>query len=260
MSSTEYTYIDHAIRGGGYLTMEQHFGEIPYVGTNGRDLTQSFDSTYALQIEFDVRVFNEKLGIYKDATNSNVIDSSFSIIKDDTIDDYINITNDEFLNNIAVQQITSVGKYSTLYSEFKRKIDTYFGYADGFEPIYDQSGAIIIHTEPFTPSDLIHILTERYMDLSNNYVYKLNGFIQIYQLTNILTFMSETNPFNNRNGHTRDDGFIAGDRILISSGITITLDLKIENKTYIDNPLYPDTIIMEHISNIPLLLTLQNLS
>ena len=78
MSSTEYTYIKYVIRGGGSLTMEQHFGEIPYVGTNGTDLTQLFDSTHALHIDFDVRIFNEKIGLIKDASNSTILDTSFN--------------------------------------------------------------------------------------------------------------------------------------------------------------------------------------
>jgi len=260
MTTPDYTYIKYVIRGGGSLSMEQHFGEIPYIGTNGTDLTQLFDSTHALHIDFDVRIFNEKLGIYKDASNTNVIDSSSTILKLNTSDDSVNITADEFLNNITEQHVRSVGKYSTIYREFKRKSYTYFGYADGFDSLYDASSNVYMNYPEFTSSDFINIITERYLDLSNNYVYKLNGIINVFQLTNILNFVTETNPFNNRNGHTIYDGFIAGDRILILSGITITLDLKIEQKAYIENPLYEDTIILQHTSNAPLLLTLQNLS
>ena len=80
------------------------------------------------------------------------------------------------------------------------------------------------------------------------------------RVTNILNFVSETNPFNNRTFHTRDDGFIAGDRILILSGITITLELRTGNKEYITTPLYNNELILKQTINAPLLLTLQNLS
>lgn len=260
MPSTEYTYIDYVIHGDGYLTMEQHFDTIPFVGTNGGDLTQSFDSTLALQVDYDVRLINNKLGIYKDATNITVIDSSSSIIKDDTRDDYITINNEEFLNNISEQQITSVGKYADLYKVFKQKVNKYFGYAHAFESIFDGGGTIFINSDDFTARDLLNIITERYVDDTNNSIYKLNGFIQIYQLTNILNFVTETNPFNNRIGHTREDGFIDGDRILISNGITITLDLHIENKSYIENPIFEEKNILQHTINLPLLITLKNLS
>lgn len=261
MSTPEYTYIERVIRGGGQFTTEHHFGTIEYVGTNGRDLTQLFDSTLALQIDYDVRLINNKLGIYKNQSNKIVIDSSNSIIKDDTKDDYITITNEEFLNNISETQVKALGKYSDLYNDFKRKINTYFGYANKFESIFDASGTMLINSNIFTTNDLIKLITEKYIDSSNNSVYKLNGFIQIYQLTNILNFVSETNPFNNRNGHTRDDGFIDGDRILISDGITITLDLKVEDKPYIEeDTVFEDNIILQHNFTVPLLITLKNLS
>lgn len=261
MSTPEYTYIEHVIRGGGQFTTEHHFGTIEYVGTNGRDLTQLFDSTLALQIDYDVRIINNKLGIYKNYTNTVIIDSSNSIIKDDTRQDYIRITNKEFLDNISEQHIKSVGKYSDLYNEFKRKINTYFGYANKFESILDTSGTTFINSGIFTAKDFFTIITEKYIDESNNSVYKLNGFIELYQLTNILNFVCETNPFNNRNGHTRDDGFIDGDRILISDGITITLDLKVEDKSYIEeDTVFEDNIILQHTFTLPLLITLKNLS
>ena len=154
-----------------------------------------------------------------------------------------------------------VGKYSDLYNEFKRKINTYFGYANKFESILDTSGTTFINSGIFTAKDLLKIITEKYIDGSNNSVYKLNGFIELYQLTNILNFVCETNPFNNRNGHTRDDGFIHGDRILISDGITITLDLKVEDKPYIEeDTVFEDNIILQHTFTLPLLITLINLS
>jgi hypothetical protein len=261
MSSTNYTDIDYVIRGGGYLTMDQHFGTIPFVGTNGTDLTQPFDSTNALLIDFDVRILNEKLGIYKDASNNFVIDSSSTILKINTSDDSITITAEEFINNLTEQQVISVGKYSNIYIEFTRMIYSYFSYADGIDSIFDPSGSTIINTKYLTPSDLINILKERYLDLSNNYVYKFKGIITLFQLTNILTFVCENDPFKNRSGYTVNDGFIAGDRLLISPGFNITLDLKTANVDDNDgNPTYEETVIMQYTSNTPLVLTLQNLS
>lgn len=259
MSNNNNTTVSYVIRAGGGFSMEQYFGEIPYIGTNGTDLTQLYDLTNTLQINYDVRIFNEKLGIYKDPTNEIVIDSSNNIIQDNQLD-FITLSVNDFLNNITAAQITSLGKYSKLYTEFVRKTNTYFGYADGFARIFDVSGTTNVHSTPFSANELINILKERHIDTSGNDVYKLSGNINIYQITNLLSFMIANNPFLNRVGKVRLDGFIAGDRILIEAGITITLDLTIFNASYINNPLYGNTTILQYTLNAPLLLTLQNLS
>lgn len=256
----EYIYAQQLIRATGGYSMEQHFGEIPYLGTTGTDLTQLYDLTHTLQVDFDVRIFNEKLGIYKDETNENIIDDTNTSIYDGSKTDRVSLTTEEFIDNISADQIVSLGKYTSLYSDFNRITNTYFGYADGFASIYDESGAADINSGVFTPSNLIDILSEKYYDISQNYTYKLNGNIQINELTNILTFLYEKNPFDNRSDETREYGFVAGDRILVSSGITISLDLTIYNADYIENPLYNNSTLLKHTVNAPLLLTLQNLS
>lgn len=152
-----------------------------------------------------------------------------------------------------------MGKYTSLYSDFNRHVNNYFGYADGFAPIYDMSGASQLDSGAFAKNDLIDILSERYSDNSGNYHYKLNGQIEIYELTNVLSFL-ETNTFNNRTTETKYDGFIAGDRILVSSGITITLDLTVYSADYIETPLYNNSSFLQYTINAPLLLILQNLS
>ena len=263
MSGVDFTSLDYVIIGEGGFSTEQYLGEIPYIGTNFTDMTQLFDLTNVLHINFDVRIFNDKIGIYKNESNTTVINSSSTTIKDIEFgvhEDFITITADEFLNNIKPEHIVSLGKYETLYRDFKRKADVYFGYATKYETLFDKTGNILITSDIITPNNLVELLTERSLDNSNNYVYNLSGFIQVYQLTNILSFLSETNPFNNRTFHTRNDGFIAGDRILILSGITITLELRTGNKEYITTPLYNNDLILKHTINAPLLLTLQNLS
>ena len=253
-------YKDQAIAAIGGFSMDQHFGEIPYVGTNGNDLTQLYDLTNTLQLNFDVRTFNEKIGIYKDQANLNIIDNTNKTVYDGSRSDFLALSVDDFIGKIKETHIVSMGKYVSLYSDFKRKTNTYLGHADGFASIYDSNGASDINSGIFTPINLIDILSEKYYDVSGNYVYKLNGTIEINDLTNILTFLCNTNPFNNRTNQTIDDGFIAGDRILVSSGINITLELMIYNTDYIEEPLYSNSTILNHTINAPLLLILQNLS
>jgi hypothetical protein len=258
MSIKGYKYV--IIANGGY-SMTQTFPEIEYIGTNGTDLTRLYDLTHTLQLAYDVRIINEKLGIYKDASNNYIIDDTDTRIKDDTLDDYVVLTVDDFLDNINASQVISLGKYSSLYKEFTRKTNTYFGYADGFPKIFDANGASSIGSGDLSANDIINLLTDKHLDASGNLVYKLNGVINIYQLTNILNFVVENNPFHNRDNKTRRDGFIAGDRLLIETGITISLDLTTFNASYISSPVYNNNLpFLQYSINAPLLLTLQNLS
>jgi hypothetical protein len=64
----------------------------------------------------------------------------------------------------------------------------------------------------------------------------------------------------NRAGKTQYDGFFAGDRILVETGITISLAVSTYTADYITAPLSSNAIILQHVVNAPLLLTLQNLS
>jgi hypothetical protein len=240
--------------------MEQYVGQIPFIGSIGTDLTQLYDLTNTLQVNYDVRIFNEKLGIYKDSTNENVIDSSNSLIQDDFTGDNITLSANDFLNNISAAQITDMGKYSTIYTDFIRKTNTYFGYPDGFDRIFDASGSADLSLNTFSKQDLLHILKQRHIDGFGNDVYKLSGTANLRQLTNILSFMALNDPFSNRSGKTQFDGFFAGDRILVETGITISLAVTTYTADYITNPVSANAIILQHVVNAPLLLTLQNLS
>ena len=259
-TNSDYTYISYAIRAGGGFHMEQYLGEIPYMGSVGTDLTQIYDLTNTLQIDYDVRIFNEKIGIYKDLSNANIIDSTNSVISDNLNSGNIVLSANDFLNNISAAQITSMGKYSTIYSDFIRKTNTYFGYADGFARIFDASGTADVSFNTFSAEDLLPILKQRHIDGSGNNVYKLSGTVNLYQLTNILVFMAFNNPFSNRIGKTQYDGFFAGDRILVETGITISLSVSTYNADYITDPVSSNAIILQHVVNAPLLLTLKNLS
>jgi len=259
-TNSDYTYISYAIRAGGGFHMEQYLGEIPFMGSVGTDLTQIYDLTNTLQIDYDVRIFNEKIGIYKDLSNANIIDSTNSIISDNLTSGNIVLSANDFLNNISASQITSMGKYSTIYSDFIRKTNTYFGYADGFARIFDASGTADVSFNTFSAQDLLPILKQRHIDGSGNNVYKLSGTVNLYQLTNILVFMAFNNPFSNRIGKTQYDGFFAGDRILVETGITISLSVSTYTADYITDPVSSNSIILQHVVNAPLLLTLKNLS
>jgi len=198
MSDLDITSLDYVIIGEGGFSTDQYLGEIPYIGTNFTDMTQLFDLTNVLHINFDVRIFNDKIGIYKNESNTSVINSDSTTIKDIEFgvhEDFINITADEFLNNIKPENIVSLGKYETLYRDFKRKADVYFGYATEYKTLFDKTGNILITSDIITPNNLVELLTERSLDNSNNYVYNLSGFIQIYQLTLVMTVLLQVTVY-----------------------------------------------------------------
>jgi hypothetical protein len=73
----------------------------------------------------NVRLFNEKLGLYKDANNYNILSTSFNEITGQFPVDTIYISATEFLQNVHIPNILSVGKLETLYTDFIQYVNAY---------------------------------------------------------------------------------------------------------------------------------------
>jgi len=151
--------------------------------------------------------------------------------------DSITIHSTDFVNNIKESNIISVGKLTTLYSDFVTYINDYFGYANGFSALFNLSSQVNIHSGIFNANAFINIINGQTLNQSTGeYVNDLSGSVTVNYINNLLNYVVYSNPFNNRNpsdnngaGYSIQDGFIEGDLIFIPNGITITLNVIINN-------------------------------
>jgi len=250
----------YAFYGSGGFTMDQCFNNIKLTQPNP---LLRYDVTKALQVKFDVRTFNAKLGLYKDANNIGITSTTFNPVTDNFTIDEITINADEFVSGLSKPQVISVGSYSTMYSDFKQLVNTYFGYAGGFSSLFSQASEFDINNGVFDASAFINIITP-YSKPSGENVKQVTGSITISDINSLLKYAIDRNIFGNRttqssvgtasdvssnytgNSNTQEqnffksnygmaDGFIAGDLIFIPAGTTIKLHLVIDSENF--NPL-----------------------
>jgi len=230
---------------GGY-TIEQG---LPTIKLAAQSPVARYDITNALQVKFDVRTFNKKLGLKKDASNINVVDTSYNYVINRFPNDTITLNASEFVNGMTKERVISLGTYSTLYSDFNQYVNTYFGYAGGFASLFASVSQYDYNQGVFDASAFINIINGKTVDASGAYVNNLTGSITLYNVNNMLSYAIDGNIFANRdpsNGTTASDindrsnygvgdGFVAGDLIYIPQGTTITIKLGIDSENY--NPL-----------------------
>lgn len=257
---TPYEGFFYAFYGSGGFTMDQCFNTIKLTQPNP---LLRYDVTKALQVKFDVRTFNAKLGLYKDANNIGITSTTFNPVTDNFSINEITINADEFVSGLTKEQVISVGSYSTMYSDFKQLVNTYFGYAGGFSSLFSQASEFDINNGVFDASALINIINP-YSNPAGENVKQVTGSITISDINSLLKYAIDRNIFGNRNtqssvGNSSDtsanytgasttqeenyynsnygmaDGFIAGDLIFIPAGTTIKLHLVIDSENF--NPL-----------------------
>jgi hypothetical protein len=231
MSYPVYTGIHYAFEGLGGYDMEEGIHNVELIPS---EILNQYDVTGTVQIYMDVRIFNEKIGLYKDAYNQNILSSSFNENTGNFSLDTITISSNEFLQNVHIPNIISVGKLETLYVDFIQYVNNYFSYANGCSSIFNPASQIDINGGVFDATQLISILNGKTMDpVTGEYVNDLSGSITILSINQMLQQIISSNPFNNRptNGsYTLRDGFIENDLIFVKTGIKISLNVNfIEN-------------------------------
>ena len=161
--------------------------------------------------------------------------------------------------DITTDNIISVGGFSTMYRDFKRNIINYYEHADNVS-LFNDSSRTILEGPDFTKNDFVNIFTT----VNSDGGYDISGQINIYRISTMLQNLYNNDPFQNRVNKTYEEGFIAGDIILISSGITIRLDLLSDTPDTLDNIDYtsnnvPPPILLSKLYTVPLVLHLDNL-
>lgn len=266
--SVKLTGVYYAFTASGGFEMQRQFADI----TRADDASFiQYDMTDTVQIVYDVRAFNEAIGIYKDASNQMVIDSSGN---DETTtsnegttiplpfrlvgsNDSITINASTFRNQLVAQNsltgnpVVSIGVYQGMYTQFETYVRTYFGYFGGFASLFTNSTNFDI-SKNLDVSGLYDLLTasgETAVD--GALISDLSGSITISNITELLRYAVDTNLFSNRDPsgesyHDSDasfgvgvgnfgirDGFIADDLIFLREGTTIILKLDIAQEAYL---------------------------
>lgn len=248
-SSFVFTGNYFAFTASGGFSMEQGFETITQLTEASFN---SYDMTNAVQVLFDVKTFNTKLGITKDADNSAITATSYDEVSETFPNDSITIDASEFKAGIpSSSRIVSVGKYSTLFSDFINYIHMYFGYAGGFASIFTAGTTYDICGGLFNADSLYKLINQSSANTGNGvYVNDLSGSITISNINKLLRYAVDGNIFSNRdpsgNNGSNDasdpsfnynygvgDGFMAGDLIFVPSGTKITLNLNIAAEAYL---------------------------
>jgi hypothetical protein len=254
--SSQYIGIYYAIPAIGGFHIEQNFGgPIPIVtDISAKDL----DLTLALQLRINVKSFNDKLGIIKDASNNIVISSPLDI-SGGSFPTFISFNFIEFIQDIIIDNVISVGSFNTIYSDFRRDVINYYQLAKQVS-VFDPSGeSQYSGIGEFTKEDFVQLFS---IDPSSNLYNDISGNMNIYYIPQLMKQLYENDPFNNRSNKTEEHGFLAGDIIMLENGISIRLDL-------INKPVIPlqsidisnnePMVVLSKIYTTPLVLHLDNL-
>ena len=237
-----YVGLYYALLGVGGFAMEEGFQTITMVPIN--PLNQ-YDVTESVQVMFDVRYFNEALGLYKDATNTHILSSSFDQNTLKFPIDTITLQAADFVSRMIAEYVISVGKLQFIYMDFMMYVNDYFSYANGFSTLFTLEDANNFNNGVFDASAFIHLINGKTLNPdTGEYVADLSGSITISDVNNILNYLVYADPFNNRPksgnngaGYTEQDGFLEGDLIFIPTGITVTLTVDVTTNGIILNTL-----------------------
>jgi hypothetical protein len=210
---------------GGYV-MEQG---IPTIKLNPYETINKYDVTQAFQIKYDVREFNEKLQLYKDASNVGILDSSFNPNTLSFPNNSVSLSAPEFRLGVSESNILSVGQYHTLYKNFETFLNYYFGFPEGFTSLFSLQSQVDINGGLFDASAMINLMNYSALNTSGEYVNTMTGTITINHVNALLRFACLQNPFNNRTNQTPADGFMERDLIYVPTGTQVTLVAHFEN-------------------------------
>jgi hypothetical protein len=239
LGNTYLGYFYTIVGQGGYQ-IAQNFANIEVALRNP---VIKYDLTNAVQVLYDVRTFNTKIGLLKDPNNLNINYTPYDTSTNTFPTDSITISASEFAAAVTVNDVVSVGTYSTLYSGFNTHVNSYFNYANAFASIFSTSSAFDINGGVFDASAFYNIIHGQTVDASGAYIKDLSGSVTIYGINNLLDYAVRSNVFANRDasngttasnpanraGYSIKDGFLEGDLIFVPAGTTVTLSVSIVN-------------------------------
>jgi hypothetical protein len=242
----QYSGTYYAYEGSGGFVIEQGVGITTITPFNK---VNKYDVTNALQIQYDVRTFNTKLGLRKDASNATILSTSYNETTNTFQDrngvaiDSISITASEFSNAVMASNIISVGFYSTMYANFKTLVNNYFGFPQGFNALFTTASTTNINGGVFDASAMVNLLHYSVQNASGQYIKTTTGTVTISNINSLLRYAGQNNTFGNRTSPTDQqtivNGFLENDLVYIPYGTTITLVANISNSDTPNNNILP---------------------
>jgi hypothetical protein len=237
----------YALAASGGFEMERGFDDIKFRPTSEPSYV---DVTNSIQIMMDISGFESKLG-------------AFDPISDTFDNDEITINAAEFKAWVTKPgQVISVGKYSTLYSDFQTYVATYFGFDGGFSSLFAAASEFAIDTNNvFNGASFVRLLNGESTP-EGAYISDLSGSIKISNINKLLRYAVDADVFGNRTPGTNgdagavdpnntnnwgvEDGFVIGDLIWVEAGTKVTLNLDIDYESF--NPINnigPDNVLSQ---------------
>jgi hypothetical protein len=213
------------------------------------DQINTYDVTQAIQVVYDVRSFNKKLGITKDVSNLDVLSTTYDPATNRYTTDSITINALEFVEGVPKENIMSVGKLSTLYSDFIEFISDYFDYPQGFSSLFTITSQYDINNGIFDISALHNLFSAKAFS-DGQYIRELSGNIVMSGISNLMDTVVYNDSFGNRdrngnantasdpydrNNYTLADGFLQDDLIYIPYGFEVKLTLSVINNNVLVN-------------------------
>jgi hypothetical protein len=185
-----------------------------------------YDVTQTLQLKIPASLLNEKIGVYKDSDGFNIQENpNYDNINLKFYNDTITISSFDLLNILNSEtSIISLGAFDTLYNDFIRKVNNYFG----FNGISDQLVKQDVDTDGngfMSKSEFLSTLKSKTI----NENYDLQGDIVFSGINSSLRGAIKNNIFNNRENMRMYHGFLPGDLLLIMDGIQLKFELKLDN-------------------------------
>lgn len=208
----------YAFNATGGFEMERGFDNIVQ---HEHEAPVHVDVTDSIQVMMNVATFNGMLG-------------TFDAVTDTFQNDDITIEAEAFTAGVTNgSQVISVGKYSTLYSDFQQYVSDYFGTVGGFSSLFAGASEFAIDTDnEFTGASFVALLTGSAQDASGRYISDLSGSINIANISKLLKYAVDGNVFGNRDPESTNfgvsDGFQPGDLIWVPAGTQVVLKLAID--------------------------------
>jgi hypothetical protein len=230
----------YAFYGHGGFFIDKSFNIIRLATENQ---IYQFDSTNALQVTYDVRLLNSKLGVIKDASNQFILQSLYNPLLDEYPTDTITLSADEFVSVMTTTNIMSLGGLITLYNDYVNYVNSYFSFPAGFHTLLSTQSNTDTNNGIFDASGFIRLL-QPHVTSQGSTINTTNGSITISNINASLRYAVNTNAFGNRDPNSISvpyssdpinihnfglgDGFMAGDLIYAPTGISIGLNTSLK--------------------------------
>jgi len=234
----------YAFYGHGGFFIDQSFNMIRLADENQ---IYQFDSTTAVQVTYDVRLLNSKLGLIKDTSNQFIIQTTYNPTLDEYPTDTITISANEFISEITTMNILSLGGLVTLYNDYVNYVNSYFSFPAGFHTLLSSQSNTDTNDGVFDPSGFIQLL-QPLLTPGGDTFNTTNGLITISNINASLRYAVNTNSFGNRDPNSNSapyasdpinthnfglgDGFMVGDLIFAPTGISIGMNTALKPRFF----------------------------